>query len=77
MSTVLESEAPDAAGAPPVDVDAARQFVTFRMEKEIFAVPLVEVQEIIRLPAIVDVPRSAPHLRVSPISGVRCCRSSV
>jgi purine-binding chemotaxis protein CheW len=63
MSNVLESVAPDAVGAPPVDVDAARQFVTFRMEKETFAVPLVEVQEIIRLPAIVDVPRSAPHLK--------------
>jgi len=63
MSDVLESEAPDAVGTPPVDTDAARQFVTFRMEKETFAVPLVEVQEIIRLPAIVDVPRSAPHLK--------------
>jgi purine-binding chemotaxis protein CheW len=33
------------------------------MEKETFAVPLVEVQEIIRLPDIVEVPLSAAHLK--------------
>ena len=57
MSAQSETEA---AGA--VD-DASRQFVTFRMEGQVFAVPLVEVQEIIRLPDIVEVPLAAPHLK--------------
>ena len=57
MSANLETEAAAAAD------ETSRQFVTFRMEKEIFAVPLVEVQEIIRLPDIVEVPLSARHLK--------------
>jgi purine-binding chemotaxis protein CheW len=40
-----------------------RQFVTFQMEKETFAVPLTEVQEIIRLPDMVEVPMSAASLK--------------
>lgn len=36
----------------------ARQFVTFHIERETYAVPLAEVQEIIRLPEMVDVPLS-------------------
>jgi purine-binding chemotaxis protein CheW len=63
MSVVIETQASESAGAPPIDNEAARQFVTFRMEKETFAVPLIEVQEIIRLPDIVEVPRSARHLK--------------
>jgi purine-binding chemotaxis protein CheW len=57
MSANLEPEAAAAAD------ETSRQFVTFRMEKEIFAVPLVEVQEIIRFPDIVEVPLSARHLK--------------
>jgi purine-binding chemotaxis protein CheW len=57
MSANPEPEAVAAAD------ESSAQFVTFRMEKEIFAVPLVEVQEIIRLPDIVDVPLSARHLK--------------
>ena len=41
---------------------ATRQFVTFHMEAETFAVPLTDVQEIIRLPAMVDVPMASPSL---------------
>ena len=63
MSVAMETQAPDGAAPPPLEMEAARQFVTFRMEKEIFAVPLIEVQEIIRLPDIVEVPRSAQHLK--------------
>lgn len=63
MSAVIETQAPETAGAPPVEAEAARQFVTFRMEKETFAVPLTEVQEIIRLPDIVEVPLSARRLK--------------
>lgn len=57
MSATTE---PEAAGAAE---ETTRQFVTFRMEKEMFAVPLVEVQEIIRLPEIVEVPLAARHLK--------------
>jgi len=57
MSAKLEPEAAAAAD------ESSAQFVTFRMEKEIFAVPLVEVQEIIRLPDIVEVPLAARHLK--------------
>lgn len=63
MSAETETLSPDVAGAPPVEAETARQFVTFRMEKETFAVPLIEVQEIIRLPDIVEVPRSAGRLK--------------
>ena len=63
MSAVIDTQTPDAAGAPPSEAETARQFVTFRMEKETFAVPLTEVQEIIRLPDIVEVPLSARRLK--------------
>lgn len=33
-----------------------RQFVTFQVERELFGVPLAEVQEIIRMPELVQVP---------------------
>jgi purine-binding chemotaxis protein CheW len=54
-------------GADAVDVAAAsttdsRQFVTFTVQGELFAVPLAEVQEIIRLPDMVGVPLSPPSL---------------
>lgn len=53
------------ATAAPDDPSAAahvRQFVTFHVERETYAVPLAEVQEIIRLPAMVDVPLAPPAL---------------
>lgn len=52
---------PDAPGA--AETETSRQFVTFRMDRETFAVPLAEVQEIIRLPDIVEVPLAAAHLK--------------
>ena len=66
------------AGDAEVDanVEAARQFVTFRMEKEIFAVPLTEVQEIIRLPTSSRCRSRRIISRVSPTCAARCFRSS-
>jgi purine-binding chemotaxis protein CheW len=70
MDAVLEREASsnapdDLSGAernPEVDAAGARQFVTFNMGAENFAVPLTDVQEIIRLPEMVDVPLAADSL---------------
>lgn len=39
-----------------------RQYVTFYVQNEMFAVPLAEVQEIIRMPDVVGVPKSPPSL---------------
>ena len=44
------------------DLTTTRQFVTFHMEEETFAVPLTDVQEIIRLPTMVEVPMASPSL---------------
>ena len=60
--------------------DATRQFVTFQVQDETFAVPLNKVQEIIRLPAMVQVPKALPSLEglanlrgnVLPIMSLRC-----
>jgi purine-binding chemotaxis protein CheW len=40
----------------------SRQYVTFHIDEGIFAVPLAEVQEIIRMPAVVQVPLSPASL---------------
>jgi purine-binding chemotaxis protein CheW len=40
-----------------------RQFVIFHLQKEMFAVQLSEVQEIIRMPDVVQVPMSPPALQ--------------
>lgn len=50
---------------PPEDAHAemaSRQFVTFTVHGETFAVPLAEVQEIIRMPDAVRLPLSPPSL---------------
>jgi purine-binding chemotaxis protein CheW len=54
-------------GAPPASAAAApggdvRQFVTFRLDDAIWGVPLGDVQEITRMPALVHVPRSSKSL---------------
>ena len=41
---------------------SARQFVIFHLLDEMFAVPLSEVREIIRMPDVVKVPMSPPAL---------------
>jgi len=54
---------PNLAHAPPPIAMAepagdTRQYVTFQIDDGLFAVPLAEVQEIIRMPAVVQVPLS-------------------
>ena len=70
MEAVLERDAPgnpleDGSGAGlglVAETAVARQFVTFHINEETFAVPLTDVQEIIRLPAMVEVPMAAQSL---------------
>jgi purine-binding chemotaxis protein CheW len=64
MSEVAEAVR-DQAGSRPEDdtgVGDARQFVIFHVADEMFAVPLAEVQEIIRMPEVVHVPMSPAAL---------------
>ncbi len=77
--------AADPAGGAVEEAGAAhatsesRQFVTFTVQGEVFAVPLAEVQEIIRLPDMVSVPMSPSSLEglanlrgmVLPIASLR------
>jgi purine-binding chemotaxis protein CheW len=61
------AEGTEALGRP-MDADdhgglSSRQFVTFIVAEETFAVPLIDVQEIIRLPDMVEVPMAAASLR--------------
>lgn len=70
MSMTMEVGATDAA---------SRQFVTFKIQSEVFGVPLADVQEIIRMPALVQVPLCPPSLEgianlrgaVLPITSLR------
>ncbi|WP_041793918.1 chemotaxis protein CheW [Pararhodospirillum photometricum] len=72
MSEILEAEALPGreASLPALAADEpqtrrsenVRQFVIFHVEREMFAVPLSEVQEIIRMPEMVRVPLSPPAL---------------
>ncbi|NJL08269.1 MAG: purine-binding chemotaxis protein CheW [Methylacidiphilales bacterium] len=72
-STVVEPEAEDQSSG------TVRQFVTFHVDRETFAVPLAEVQEIIRLPEMVEVPLAPRSLaglanlrgNVLPVSSLR------
>lgn len=50
------TDVPDGSGTD------LRQFVTFYVQDEMFAVPLADVQEIIRMPEVVGVPRSPESL---------------
>ena len=64
MSEVAEA-ARDQAGPRSDDdtgVSDARQYVIFHVADEMFAVPLAEVQEIIRMPEVVHVPMSPTAL---------------
>ncbi len=74
MSATMEAPAPGGAAAA-----GGRQFVTFQVRDELFGVPLAEVQEIIRMPELVQVPLSPPSLEgianlrgaVLPITSLR------
>lgn len=72
----------DSPGADPADDIEARadnQFVTFSVAGEMFAVPMAPVQEIIRVPAVAQLPLAPPSLlglanlrgRVLPIINLR------
>lgn len=64
MSEVAEAVRDEVATRPEDDKGAgtARQFVIFHVANEMFAVPLAEVQEIIRMPEVVHVPMSPAAL---------------
>lgn len=65
--------------APADEVAESHQFVTFQVERELYGVPLAEVQEIIRMPDLVQVPLSPASLEgianlrgtVLPITSLR------
>jgi two-component system, chemotaxis family, sensor kinase CheA len=68
------SEALDPAPSPPLPrsvtvgaqlspADLGGKHLTFFLDQEEYGVPILQVQEIVRLPSITPVPNSAPHLR--------------
>ena len=78
---MMESNVADAPPLSPADEPAAdsrqyadsagetRQYVTFHIDDGIFAVPLAEVQEIIRMPDIIQVPLS--HASLEGLANLR------
>jgi purine-binding chemotaxis protein CheW len=65
MMTNVEPDDVSVQGATTAqtDEDSTRQFVTFKVGEEVFGLPLVEVQEIIRLPEVTRVPLSSHNLQ--------------
>ncbi|GAB6042837.1 chemotaxis protein CheW [Endothiovibrio diazotrophicus] len=61
-SAVPESSGAEGADGIVGEAEEGRQFVTFRVGEEIFAVPMAPVQEIIRMPEVVRVPLSPESL---------------
>ncbi|HYI69224.1 MAG TPA: chemotaxis protein CheW [Skermanella sp.] len=59
---LVREDADTHAGAPTGGAGEARQYVIFHVADEMFAVPLSEVQEIIRMPPLVHVPLSPSAL---------------
>ena len=62
MTGRLPPTAATAAGSGSETAGDARQFVIFHVKDEMFAVPLAEVQEIIRMPDVVRMPMSPAAL---------------
>lgn len=58
----INTAAGAAASADTGTAGDTRQYVTFYVKDEMFAVPLAEVQEIIRMPPVVGVPKSPASL---------------
>ncbi|MBX3602144.1 MAG: purine-binding chemotaxis protein CheW [Rubrivivax sp.] len=81
MSLSPSSPLPDRAGADAAGSEerSDNQFVTFSVAGEMFAVPMAPVQEIIRVPAVAQLPLAPPSLlglanlrgRVLPIINLR------
>jgi len=63
LDLVLEPTASDPDGAWEGEATTSLQFVTFSVADETFAVPLKDVQEIIRLPDMVEVPMATASLK--------------
>ena len=63
LDTPAEARPDHTAGVEPETITTVRQFVTFHLGSENVAVPLTDVQEIIRLPTIVAVPLAVPSLK--------------
>lgn len=62
VTETLEKSADGAAGSERNALTEARQFVTFSVGDEVFAVPMAPVREIIRVPDVVRVPLSPASL---------------
>lgn len=66
VEEIAETEPTNAAleaAETDAEEDNTRQFVTFKVGDEVFGLPIVEVQEIIRLPEVTRVPLSSPNLQ--------------
>lgn len=64
-TATMAMDSPENVGGPPETggvESSSLQFVTFYVRNETFAVPLAEVQEIIRMPDVVRLPLSPPSL---------------
>lgn len=54
---------PEPQVAPAVaPEEAPREFLAFRLDAETYALPLATVREIVKVPALTEVPRGGPHL---------------
>ena len=88
MTSTVEASRAEPAAEPDAGYDTApdgeldiAQYVTFQMEGERYAVPMDQVQEIIRMPALVRVPLGPPSLqgvanlrgRILPVISTRSC----
>jgi purine-binding chemotaxis protein CheW len=51
------------ASAPVAEPDPELHLVTFRLERESFAVPIDRVREVVRVTEITRVPEAPPHIR--------------
>ena len=74
MTREVAADSGNLSGSSSETAGDARQFVIFHVKDEMFAVPLAEVQEIIRMPDVVRMPLSPRPWRVWPTCAGRCCR---
>ena len=62
MTREVAADSGNSSGSSSETAGDARQFVIFHVKDEMFAVPLAEVQEIIRMPDVVRMPLSPAAL---------------
>jgi purine-binding chemotaxis protein CheW len=54
---------PDAASSPPLAApEPVREYLAFSLDQECYGVPLAKVREIVRVPAVTEVPRAPEDL---------------